>query len=66
MNGTAFARYERDRQRAVVPVVMATDAFKRLFSTASPLVAAARNLGMTGTHALGPLKKEVIKFAMGS
>ena len=39
--------------------------FKRLFSTSNPLIAAARNLGLAGTHSLGPLKKEVIKFAMG-
>ena len=44
---------------------MATDALKRLFSTSSPLAAAARTIGMTGTHRFGPLKKEVIKFAMG-
>lgn len=57
--------YERDRQRAVVPVLLATDVFKRLFSTANPVVSAIRGLGMQGTDAAAPLKQKIIKFAMG-
>ena len=57
--------YERDRQRAVVPVMWATDVFKRLFSTSDPIVSAVRGFGMSSTNALGPLKQKIIQFAMG-
>lgn len=57
--------YERDRQRAVVPVMWATDVFKRLYSTSDPLVSAIRGFGMSSTNALAPLKQKIIQFAMG-
>jgi 2-octaprenylphenol hydroxylase len=57
--------YERDRQRAVVPVMWATDMFKRLFSTSDPLVTAVRGLGMSSTNVIAPLKQKIMKVAMG-
>ena len=57
--------YERARQRAVLPVMAATDVFKKLFSTDDAAVAALRGIGVLGTNLLGPLKKQIIRAAMG-
>eukprot|EP00041_Stephanoeca_diplocostata_P014122 m.253668 g.253668 ORF g.253668 m.253668 type:complete len:477 (+) comp19589_c0_seq4:407-1837(+) len=62
----ALMAYERTRQRAVLPVMAATDFFKRVFSTSDPIVVAARSLGVTGTNALGPLKQEILRMAMNN
>lgn len=58
-------RYERNRQIAVVPVMAATDFFKRVFSTANPTVAAIRGLGVSTTNRFAPLKTRIIRNAMG-
>eukprot|EP00040_Diaphanoeca_grandis_P013417 m.67815 g.67815 ORF g.67815 m.67815 type:complete len:493 (-) comp23873_c0_seq2:37-1515(-) len=62
----SLLEYERTRQRAVLPVMAATDFFKRIFSTSNATTTAIRSLGVLGTNAFSPLKKQIIKIAMGS
>lgn len=57
--------YERRRQRAVVPVMAATDFFKRVFSTPHPAVAWLRGVGVLAVDRLGPVKGAIMRVAMG-
>lgn len=60
----ALMEYEKCRQRGVLPVMAATDMFKRLFSTSNSAVASVRGVGLLGTNALQPLKNVIVKAAM--
>lgn len=55
-NVVHLQEYETERQRAVVPMIVATDLLNRLFSTSSMLPVAARTAGLWATNALLPLK----------
>eukprot|EP00794_Sanderia_malayensis_P020125 gene20125-22097_t len=57
-------RFETLRQREVVPMMLAVDAMKRLFSTSSTPFVLARTIGLQATNALKPLKDQFIAFAM--
>ncbi|XP_031550117.1 ubiquinone biosynthesis monooxygenase COQ6, mitochondrial-like [Actinia tenebrosa] len=62
-NVAHLQEYETERQRAVVPMIVATDLLNRLFSTSSILPVAARTAGLLATNALMPLKEQIISFA---
>jgi len=53
---TNLLEYETERQRAVVPMMVATDLLNRLFSTSSALPTAARTAGLLAVNAAIPLK----------
>jgi 2-octaprenylphenol hydroxylase len=58
-------RYERWRKGDNMQMMLAMDAFKRVFGSASPLLRMARNLGLDLTDAAAPLKHAIIRRAMG-
>jgi 2-polyprenyl-6-methoxyphenol hydroxylase-like FAD-dependent oxidoreductase len=45
--------------------MLATDFFKRIFSTANPTVSAIRGLGVMATDRIAPIKSRIIRQAMG-
>lgn len=53
---TNLLEYETERQRSVVPMMVATDLLNRLFSTSSSLPTAARTAGLLAVNAAIPLK----------
>ncbi len=58
-------RYERWRKGENLAMIMAMDAFKELFGTSLPPVCWARNLGLSLTDAAGPVKRLIMRRAMG-
>ncbi len=58
-------RYERARKGANMEMLAAMDLFKRLFSNKNPPLTLARNLGLGLADASGPLKRLVVRRAMG-
>ena len=58
-------RYERWRKGENLLMLGAMDGFKRLFAERSLPVRWLRNAGMRGVGALGPLKQQLMKHAMG-
>jgi len=61
-----LVEYERQRQRAVVPVMAATDFFKRIFSTSHPTVSWLRGIGVLAVDRAGPIKGAIMRIAMGA
>jgi len=58
-------RYERWRKSDNIAMMAAMDGFKRLFGSGLPPVRWGRNLGLTLTDILPPVKKHFIHHAMG-
>ncbi len=58
-------RYERWRKGDNVAVMAAMDGFKRLFSNDLPPLRLARNLGLRVADAAGPLKRSLMRRALG-
>ncbi len=58
-------RYERWRKGANFMMLEVTDAFKRVFGTDSPPVRAARNFGLTAADAIVPVKRLIMRRAVG-
>jgi 2-octaprenylphenol hydroxylase len=58
-------RYERWRKGENLAMIVAMDAFKELFSASLPPVRWARNLGLSLTDAAGPVKRLIMRRAMG-
>ncbi len=61
----AFKRYESERRKANLLMMSTMDAIYRLFSTESQPISMLRNLGLVLADKAGPIKKEVMKYAMG-
>ena len=61
-----LARYERWRRFDTVLLAGVTDALNRLFSNDIPPVRLARDLGMAAVDRLPPLKKFLMRHAMGA
>lgn len=57
--------YERWRKGDNIIMLLAMQFFKECFSTQSPLVVQARNIGLTMTNRLGFIKNYFMKIAMG-
>lgn len=58
-------RYERWRKGDNIAVTAAMDGFKRLFGSTAAPVRWARNIGLSLTDAAGPIKRELVRRAMG-
>jgi 2-octaprenylphenol hydroxylase len=61
----ALRRYERARRGENLLMLAAMDAFKRVFSNASPPLAALRGAGLSTVDRLGPLKRFFMRQALG-
>ncbi|KNC80886.1 hypothetical protein SARC_06768 [Sphaeroforma arctica JP610] len=57
--------YEATTQRANVPMLMATDGLKRLFSSDYGPLAFLRGVGLNATNGVEPLKTALMRHAMG-
>lgn len=64
--GDVLARYERWRRFDTVLLAGVTDALNRLFSNDIPPVRLARDLGLAAVDRLPPLKKFLMRHAMGA
>ena len=58
-------RYERWRKSGNLMMLAATDAFKRVFGLDYPPVLAARNIGLAVADVLGPVKRRIMRYAVG-
>ncbi|OAE24867.1 hypothetical protein AXG93_2931s1090 [Marchantia polymorpha subsp. ruderalis] len=59
-------KYEKERLWANLPMMAVLDGFQRVFGTDFPLLNIARAGGFNAVQYIGPLKKRIISFAMGS
>lgn len=58
-------KYERDRMFAIVPMMAILDGFQRVFSLDFVPVNLARAAAFRAVQLFGPLKRQVISYAMG-
>jgi len=58
-------RYQRRRKGDNLLMMAAMDGFKRLFEQRSPALRLLRNTGMRTVDRLAPLKRRIIRYAMG-
>jgi 2-octaprenyl-6-methoxyphenol hydroxylase len=66
VGGEAFLSvYERARRLDNLAMFAMTDGIDRLFSTDRPTIRAARDLGIDAINGLAPMKREVMRRAMG-
>ena len=61
-----LARYQARRRPDNMMMLAATDALDRLFSSDSPVLRLARDLGIAGVHRVPPLKRFFMRKAMGT
>ncbi len=59
-----LSRYQRARREEVVMLQSVTDAMRKLFASKAPGLAPLRNLGLSLTNRLGPLKTLLIRYAL--
>jgi ubiquinone biosynthesis UbiH/UbiF/VisC/COQ6 family hydroxylase len=57
-------RYERARQEDIVSMQLTTDALKHLFNNNNPLLRNLRNIGLSMTNRITPLKKLLARHAL--
>ena len=57
-------RYERARQEDIFSMQLTTDTLKKLFNNRNTLLRTMRNLGLTATNSLVPLKKMLARHAL--
>ena len=57
-------RYERARKEDIFTMQLTTDALKKLFNNDNPLLRTARNLGLSTTNRIAPLKKMLAFHAL--
>jgi 2-octaprenylphenol hydroxylase len=57
-------RYERARKEDIVSMQLATDALKHLFNNKNPLLRNLRNIGLSITNRITPLKKLLAQHAL--
>ncbi|MEO1767282.1 UbiH/UbiF family hydroxylase [Thiobacter aerophilum] len=58
-------RYERARKEDVIAMQAVTDGLKALFGHPNPLLGVLRNLGLSLTGRLGPIKQLLVRHALG-
>jgi 2-polyprenyl-6-methoxyphenol hydroxylase-like FAD-dependent oxidoreductase len=63
---SVLKQYEEDRRVANAVMLTAVDGLKRVWGTSFVPLAALRNVGLKLTDSFSPLKKEMMKFAVGS
>jgi len=57
--------WERKRKAAAVTMISAMETFKRGFGTANPLAKLVRGIGFKAANSIQPLKRQLIKAALG-
>ncbi|GAB2702300.1 FAD-dependent monooxygenase [Aliiglaciecola aliphaticivorans] len=57
--------FERWRKSEALQMIAVMESFKRLFNGANPLKKLIRDIGLTATNNLSPLKNDLIKHAVG-
>jgi len=57
-------RYEKARQEDILSMQLTTDALKHLFVNTNPLLRLLRNVGLSATNAVTPLKKMLARHAL--
>jgi 2-octaprenylphenol hydroxylase len=63
-NVQLLRRYERARREDIVSMQLATDALKHLFNNSNPLLRFLRNIGLSVTNRMTPLKKLLAQHAL--
>jgi 2-octaprenylphenol hydroxylase len=63
-NMQLLRRYERARKEDIIATRLTTDTLKKLFVNDRPLLRAARNLGLSATNRIAPLKKMLAQHAL--
>jgi ubiquinone biosynthesis monooxygenase Coq6 len=64
-SSSCLLAYEKKARAANAPMMAALDALQKLFAVDSAGVAWARGFGLAGVNAIGPLRREIAKYAMG-
>lgn len=64
-NHRELRAWERKRKAAAVTMISAMEAFKRGFGTANPLAKLVRGFGFKAANSIQPLKRQLIKAALG-
>jgi 2-octaprenylphenol hydroxylase len=64
-DASVLQRYQRRRKPQNLAMMAAMESFKRLFGESMPVVRLLRNAGMSHVDRVGPLKKQLIRRAMG-
>jgi 2-octaprenylphenol hydroxylase len=62
---SVLRRYQRRRKPENLAMMAAMEGFKRLFEVRSPGLRVLRNAGMSGLEALAPIKRRLVRRAMG-
>jgi len=57
-------RYERARQEDIASMQLTTDALKKLFNNANPILRNMRKMGLNATNRIAPLKKLLARHAL--
>jgi 2-polyprenylphenol 6-hydroxylase len=57
-------RYEKARQADIMSMQLTTDTLKNLFVNDNPLLRTLRNVGLTATDKIAPLKKMLVRHAL--
>ena len=60
-----WRRYERARREAVLAMQLGCDALHQLFHTQLPLSRWVRNTGLNLTNHIGPVKRQLARYAIG-
>jgi ubiquinone biosynthesis UbiH/UbiF/VisC/COQ6 family hydroxylase len=64
-SNTLLRRYERSRREPILAMELVTGGLHALFANESPAVAALRNAGLRLTDRIAPLKRYLVKRALG-
>ncbi|XP_021694709.1 ubiquinone biosynthesis monooxygenase COQ6, mitochondrial [Aedes aegypti] len=63
-NLAQLVKYEQERLRHNVPVILTTHGLQRLYTTDFPPIVGLRSIGLTITNSLPPVKKFLMNYAM--
>ena len=63
--GGPLDEYASRATAANLPMMAALDGLQKLFAAEAPLVTWARGAGLAGVNALGPVRRQIAKYAMG-
>ncbi len=63
-NISLLRRYERARKEDILSMIYTTDTLKKLFNTAHPVLRNVRNIGLSVTNRISPLKKLLARHAL--